>query len=73
MTVDTNEQPHIERGHQLTAHGSDSHRHKVVWIIIGIVLLVACSRVGMAPLQCREKSRAPAAEDHGYNRDGYER
>jgi len=40
LTVDTNEQPHIERGHQLTAHGSDSHRHNVVWIIIGIVLLV---------------------------------
>ncbi len=40
MTVDTNEQPHIERGHQLPAHGSDSHRHKVLWIIIGIVLLL---------------------------------
>jgi multidrug efflux system membrane fusion protein len=38
LTVDTNEQPHIERGHQLPAHGSDSHRHKVLWIIIGIVL-----------------------------------
>ena len=41
MTVDTNEQPHIERGHQLPAHGSESHRHKVLWIIIGIVLLLA--------------------------------
>ena len=40
MTVDTNEQPHIERGHQLPAHGSESHRHKVLWIIIGIVLLL---------------------------------
>jgi len=38
LTVDTNEQPHIERGHQLLAHGSDSHRHKILWIIIGIVL-----------------------------------
>ncbi|MGA7768389.1 MAG: efflux RND transporter periplasmic adaptor subunit [Candidatus Sulfotelmatobacter sp.] len=40
MTVDTNEQPHIERGHQLPAHDSESHRHKVLWIIIGIVLLL---------------------------------
>jgi len=40
LTVDTNQQPHIERGHQLTAHGSESHRHKVLWIIIGIVLLL---------------------------------
>ncbi len=41
MTVDTNAPPHIERGHQLTEHGSDSHRHKVLWIILGIVLLLA--------------------------------
>ncbi|MGA2100753.1 MAG: efflux RND transporter periplasmic adaptor subunit [Candidatus Sulfotelmatobacter sp.] len=40
MTVDTNAPPHIERGHQLTAHGSESHRHKVLWIVIGIVLLL---------------------------------
>jgi len=41
LTVDTNEQPHIERGHQLPAYGSDSHGHKALWIIIGIVLLLA--------------------------------
>jgi multidrug efflux system membrane fusion protein len=41
LTVDTNAPPHIERGHQLTEHGSDSHRHKVLWIILGIVLLLA--------------------------------
>jgi multidrug efflux system membrane fusion protein len=41
LTVDTNEQPHIERGHQLTAHDSESHRHKVWWIVAGIVLLLA--------------------------------
>ena len=41
MTVDANQQPHIERGHQLTAHGSDSPRHKALWIILGIVLLLA--------------------------------
>ncbi|MGD1078374.1 MAG: efflux RND transporter periplasmic adaptor subunit [Candidatus Sulfotelmatobacter sp.] len=40
MTVDTNEQPHIERGHQLPALDLESHRHKVLWIIIGIVLLL---------------------------------
>jgi len=41
LTVDTNEPPHIEIGHQLPAHGADSHRHKVLWIVIGIVLLLA--------------------------------
>ncbi|MGA8215896.1 MAG: efflux RND transporter periplasmic adaptor subunit [Candidatus Sulfotelmatobacter sp.] len=40
MTVDTSEPPHIERGHQLTAYGSEPHRHKVLWIVIGIVLLL---------------------------------
>jgi multidrug efflux system membrane fusion protein len=41
LTVDTNQPPHIERGHQLTAHGEDSHRHKALWIILGIALLLA--------------------------------
>jgi len=41
LTVDTNEPAHIERGHQLAAHGADSHGHKVLWIILGIVLLLA--------------------------------
>ena len=40
MTVDTNEHPVIDRGHQLPAHGSEAHRHKVWWIVIGIVLLL---------------------------------
>ena len=41
MTVDTNQPPHIELGHQLSDGGADSHRHKVLWIILGIVLLLA--------------------------------
>ena len=40
MTVDTSEQPHIDRNHQLSAHGSEAHRHKVVWIVIGILLVL---------------------------------
>jgi multidrug efflux system membrane fusion protein len=40
LTVDTNEQPHIERGHQLTAHDAESHRHKMLWSVIGFVLLL---------------------------------
>jgi multidrug efflux system membrane fusion protein len=40
LTVDTNEPPHIERDHQLTAHGSESHPHKVWWIVAGIVLFL---------------------------------
>jgi membrane fusion protein, multidrug efflux system len=40
LTVDTNGQPHIDRGHQLPAYGSGSHRHKVLWIVAGIVLFL---------------------------------
>jgi membrane fusion protein, multidrug efflux system len=40
LTVDTNEQPFIDRDHQLPAHGSESHRRKVMWSIIGILLLL---------------------------------
>ena len=40
MIVDTNERPHIDRDHQLTAHGSEPHRHKAWWIVGGIALLL---------------------------------
>ncbi|MFZ0950270.1 MAG: efflux RND transporter periplasmic adaptor subunit [Candidatus Sulfotelmatobacter sp.] len=40
MTVDTNEQPLIERDHQLPAYGSVPHRHKVVRVVIWILLLL---------------------------------
>jgi multidrug efflux system membrane fusion protein len=40
LTVDTNEHPIIERDHQLPAHGSQSHRRGVWWIVIGTVLLL---------------------------------
>ena len=39
MTVDTNEHPIIDRGHQLQAHDS-AHQHKTLWIVIGILLLL---------------------------------
>jgi multidrug efflux system membrane fusion protein len=40
LTVDTNEQPHIERGHQLPAHDSDSHRHNAVRVVLWILALL---------------------------------
>jgi membrane fusion protein, multidrug efflux system len=40
LTVDTNEHPIVDRGHQLPAHGSASHRHNVWWIVVGIVLVL---------------------------------
>jgi len=40
LTVDTNAPPHIERGHQLTEHGSETPSHKGWWIAGGIVLLL---------------------------------
>ena len=41
MTVDASEHPIINRDHQLSAHGSEPHQHKVLWIVIGILLLLA--------------------------------
>jgi len=40
LTVDTSEQPHIDRNHQLSAHGSEAHRRKVVWVVIWILLVL---------------------------------
>lgn len=42
MIVDTNERSHIDRDHQLPAHGSESHRHHLLWIVAGIALLLLC-------------------------------
>ena len=41
MTVDTNERPILDPAHQLPAHESATHRHRVLWIILGILLLLA--------------------------------
>lgn len=45
MTVDTNEHPIIDRGHELPAHDSESHRHKgvlaVVWILVLLIVALA--------------------------------
>ncbi len=45
MTVDTSEQPDIDRNPQLSAHGSEAHRHKVVWLVIWIVLVLVVALV----------------------------
>ena len=46
MTVDTHQHPPItDASHQLPAHGSDSHRGKLWWVIAFIVLLLV---VGLA-------------------------
>jgi multidrug efflux system membrane fusion protein len=39
LTVDTNEHPFIDRGHELPAHESESH-HKVVHVVIWILVLL---------------------------------
>ncbi len=41
MTVDANEHPIVDPSHQLTAHGSESHSHRVWWILAGIVLVLS--------------------------------
>ncbi len=45
MTVDPNEHPIIDRSHQLTANGSESHPHRVWWIVAGIVLVLVLAIV----------------------------
>ena len=40
MTADTNEQPSIDRDHQLPAQGSEPRRRKGIWIVIGTLLLL---------------------------------
>ena len=47
MTVDASEQPHIDRNHQLSAHGSEAHGHKGLWVVVWIlfVLLLALAVV----------------------------
>ena len=45
MTVDTSEQPHLDRNHQLSAHGSEAHGNKVVWVVIWILLVLAVALV----------------------------
>ena len=38
--MDTNQHPITDPAHQLPAHGSETHRNKLLWIVIGIVLLL---------------------------------
>ena len=47
MTVDSNERPPIDPIHQPSAQGEQSHRHRVVRIVIWILLLLVVVLVGM--------------------------
>ena len=60
MAVDTSEHPFIDRNHQLPAGGADSHRHKVLWIIIGIGLLLVLAVVLVWRHHDAAKKVAPA-------------
>jgi membrane fusion protein, multidrug efflux system len=61
LTVDTNEHPILDRGHQLPAHGSESRPGKVWWIV-GIVLLLLLALAIVLMWRHREGAKkAPAA------------
>ena len=45
MTVDAPQHPITDPSHQLPAHGSESHRRNVWWIVIGIALLLVLALV----------------------------
>jgi multidrug efflux system membrane fusion protein len=60
LTVDTNERPILDPAHQLPAHESATHRHRVLWIILGILLLLAI--VGLLLWRhFKAEKKAPAA------------
>jgi multidrug efflux system membrane fusion protein len=59
LTVDTNERPIIDRGHQLPAHDSP-RQHKTIWIVIGIVLLLLIAIWLLWRHFKNEKKAAPA-------------
>ena len=58
MTVDTKENPITDPSHQLPAHGSESHGHRIWWIILGIVLLLAIAAYLLWGHQEKAKKKA---------------
>ena len=61
MTDERNEQPFIDRSHQLPAHGSDSHSHKMLWIILGILFLLILVIAAVWIWRDREAAKKPKA------------
>ncbi len=57
MTVDTNETPHIAPDHQLPAHESTFHRHRVMWVVLGILLLLALVLAAVLLLRHHEDAK----------------
>jgi membrane fusion protein, multidrug efflux system len=58
LTVDTKENPITDPSHQLPAHGSESHGHRIWWIILGIVLLLAIAAYLLWGHQEKAKKKA---------------
>jgi multidrug efflux system membrane fusion protein len=61
LTDERNEQPFIDRSHQLPAHGSDSHSHKMLWIILGILFLLILVIAAVWIWRDREAAKKPKA------------
>jgi membrane fusion protein, multidrug efflux system len=59
LTVDTNEHPFIEPGHQLPAHDSESPRHKV-WVVIWIPLLLIVALIVVLLWRHHDTAKKPA-------------
>jgi hypothetical protein len=64
LTVDTNERPTIDPGHQLTARGSESRQHKikraVIWIVLLLVLVLIVVLVWRRYEGAKKATPAPA-------------
>ena len=61
MTADTKEQPFIERDHQLPAYETATQRHKGLWIVVGIILLLILALVVMMLWRQHDGAKKPKA------------
>jgi membrane fusion protein, multidrug efflux system len=61
LTADTKEQPFIERDHQLPAYETATQRHKGLWIVVGIILLLILALVVVMLWRQHDSAKKPKA------------
>ena len=61
MTADTKEQPFIERDHQLPAYETATQRHKGLWIVVGIILLLILALAVVMLWRHHDSAKKPKA------------
>jgi multidrug efflux system membrane fusion protein len=61
LTADTKEQPFIERDHQLPAYETATQRHKGLWIVVGIILLLILALAVVMLWRHHDSAKKPKA------------